>query len=81
MVASPFDTLSHCTLRYKITQNDDGLVLYVWEPAMLTEARVRPFVFMAKHPIGDKDMAMEILSQYLSNYELAESGPCARIAS
>ncbi|MBD1910733.1 MULTISPECIES: hypothetical protein [unclassified Leptolyngbya] len=69
MTASAFDTLSHCTLRYKITQHDDGLILYVWEPATLTEARVRPFTFMAKHPIGDKEMAMEILSQYLSTYE------------
>ena len=70
MPFSAFDTLSHCTLRYKITQQDEGLILYVWEPANLTEARVRPFLFMAKHPIGDKDMAMEILNQYLTTYEV-----------
>jgi len=65
----PLDTLSQTTLRYKLKQSSNGFVLYVWEPAHLTETRVRPFLFMAKHPTENREEAMELLNHYLQIHE------------
>lgn len=65
----PLKTLSQTALRYRIKEGSNGFVLYVWEPAHLSENRVRPFLFMAKHPTANREAAMEILNQYLQTHE------------
>jgi hypothetical protein len=62
-------TPSQTALRYRLKESSHGFVLYIWEPAHLSESRVRPFLFMAKHPTANREAAMEILNQYLQTHE------------
>jgi hypothetical protein len=55
-------------LKYNLTRTEIGVLLSIWEPAPLSENRVKPFLFMANHRLPSADEAEEILNAYLAAY-------------
>lgn len=62
-------------LKYNVTPTTDGVLLSIWEPAPITDKRVRPFLFMAKHRLPSDAQAQEILDYYLSAYQATSDLP------
>lgn len=56
-------------IKYSITPIDDGILLCIWEPAPLSESRVRPFLFMARYRLASQAEAQQILDYYETIYE------------
>jgi hypothetical protein len=55
-------------LKYNIFHKEDGVLLCMWEPAPLTEMRVKPFLYMVRQRVESEAEAMDLLNQYLSAY-------------
>ncbi|UBF25896.1 hypothetical protein K9N68_30865 [Kovacikia minuta CCNUW1] len=55
-------------IQYSITQNEEGVTLCIWEPARITEVRVKPFLFKINHRLPSNDEARRVLSDYLENF-------------
>lgn len=53
-------------LHYKVTPNDEGVMLCIWEPAETSEDRVRPFLYMVKHQLHSADKVPEVLQHYMN---------------
>ncbi|MGA7937978.1 MAG: hypothetical protein WCA35_30800 [Kovacikia sp.] len=54
-------------IQYSITQYEGGVSLCIWEPARVTDVRVKPFLFKINHRLPSKDEAQKVLSDYLEN--------------
>lgn len=59
-------------IKYNIFPKEDGVLLCMWEPAPLSEMRVKPFLYMVKQRLGSETEALDVLNRYLSAY--SESG-------
>ncbi|MCG8364109.1 MAG: hypothetical protein MJA27_12360 [Pseudanabaenales cyanobacterium] len=58
-------------MKYRISHTETGILLRVWAPAPLTEARTRPYLFLAQYRVSTEKEAMQLLSTYLSGEQLA----------
>ncbi|NJN87870.1 MAG: hypothetical protein HC881_18195 [Leptolyngbyaceae cyanobacterium SL_7_1] len=58
-------------IKYSMTPIDEGVLLCIWEPAPLSESRVRPFLFMARYRLASETEAQQILEYYETIYEAA----------
>ncbi|HEY9646022.1 MAG TPA: hypothetical protein V6C88_06625 [Chroococcidiopsis sp.] len=56
-------------IKYSITPKDDGVLLCIWEPAPMTDTRVRPFLFMARYRLADDNEAKTVLEEYQVAYQ------------
>jgi hypothetical protein len=56
------------SIQYSITQNEEGVTLCIWEPAKITEVRVKPFLFKVNHRLPSSAEAKRVLSDYLENF-------------
>lgn len=61
------------------TEDNDAILLAIWEPAPTTDNRTRPFLFVAKHLLRTEEEAKSILSQYLEIYAANPVNPPARV--
>jgi hypothetical protein len=58
-------------LKYNITTIEGGVLLSIWEPALKSEVRVKPFLFMSRHRLSSELEAKKMLAHYLSVYKRA----------
>lgn len=56
-------------LQYRITTIKEGILLSIWEPAGLTDERVKPFLYMVNHKLQSQIEAQMILRDYLTATE------------
>lgn len=53
-------------LQYRITTIKEGILLSIWEPAGLTDVRVKPFLYMVNHKLHSQTEVQKILQAYLT---------------
>jgi hypothetical protein len=56
-------------LEYSILDSDQGVSLKIWEPAegsSRTIKRVRPYLFSANYQLASREMALQVLNQFLT---------------
>lgn len=56
-------------IKYSLTPVDEGILLCIWEPAPLSETRVRPFLFMARYRLASETEAKQVLEYYETVYD------------
>lgn len=56
-------------LKYNITPDEQGVLLYIWEPAPVNQTRTKPYLFIARHRLESNGDALELLNYYRSVYQ------------
>lgn len=58
-------------MKYRISRTETGVLLKIWAPAPLNEARTRPFLFLAQYRLASEKEARQLLNTYLNCEPLA----------
>lgn len=58
-------------LKYNIAAIEGGVLLSIWEPAVKSDVRVKPFLFMSRHRLPSELEAKKMLAHYLAVYKKA----------
>lgn len=61
MLALAFDH----TIHYRITVKPTGVTLTFWEPALKTEERTKPYLYLANYAFSTEDEAKAMLKRHL----------------
>jgi hypothetical protein len=57
------------TIKYSILhQEDNSVLLCLWEPAVMNETRVKPFLYMVRQRLPSEAEALDLLQHYLAVY-------------
>jgi hypothetical protein len=67
----PMHFLETPQLKYNITAIDGGVLLSIWEPAVKSDIRVKPFLFMIRYRLASEGEAKKLLGHYLAVYRRA----------
>jgi hypothetical protein len=61
----PLPQLPH-NIRYKVTPEDTGITLCIWETASVTESRINPFLFKLNYRLSSEAEVQTVLNCCLS---------------
>ncbi|MEO0458074.1 MAG: hypothetical protein AAF152_16040 [Cyanobacteria bacterium P01_A01_bin.114] len=71
-MSKPIETSTLC---YRLTSEEAGVKLEIWEPAQITEYRKAPYHFFIRYQLASEAEAQIILDQYLIDNEF-EAAVC-----
>jgi hypothetical protein len=55
-------------LNYRMASQGDRILLSIWEESVVSENRLKPFLFKARYLVDSQEEATEILQQYQETY-------------